>query len=89
MSPRKSHEGKVPKWAYSMHKQQAKKLVQGPFECPSCARKSLVIIIEKNNNRVVGVCGCGFKASVTYVPSFQPLDYYNKLLDQTRKTKTD
>jgi len=87
MAPRKSHEGKVPRWAYSIHKQHAKKLVHGPFECPSCAKKSLVIKTGENNNKVIGVCVCGFKALVSYVPSFQPVDYYNKLLDQARKNK--
>lgn len=85
MCPRKSPEGKVARWAYTIYKRQARKIAHGPFECPSCAKSLLIINVDEKRKIVNGSCGCGFKISLDYFPSFQPIDYYSKLIDRIRK----
>jgi transcription elongation factor Elf1 len=86
MSPRKSPEGKVAKWAYTMYKRQAKQLIFGPFLCPSCAKNLLNIRVDKKNKKVTAFCKCGLGTLLEYFSSFEPIDYYNKLLDRKRGT---
>ena len=89
MAPRKSHEGKVAKWAYDLYKQQSRKLIYGPFECFSCANKSLIINVNKKNKEVFGICSCGLKMKLDYFSSFQPVDYFNKLVDTFHRKTSD
>lgn len=86
MCPRKSAEGKVAKWAYTMYKDKGKKLTFGPYECPMCARNNLSISVDTKNKIVTAACGCGFETKLTYVPSYEPIDYYNKVIDQIYHT---
>jgi len=85
MSPRKSPEGRVAKWSYTMYKRQGKKLTFGPFQCPLCARNLLVVKVDKKKKEVGAICGCGLEASLDYSPTLEPIDYYNRLMDQLRK----
>jgi len=78
--PRKSPEGKVAKWAYTMYKQKRKKVAHGPYNCPVCAKNTLNILIDKKNKRVIASCICGIKRSLDYSPIFETIDYYNKLV---------
>ena len=47
MSPRKSGQGKVEKWAYDIYQQQKRTLSTGPYACPKCAKTTLAIVIDK------------------------------------------
>ena len=84
MSPRKSPQGKVEKWAYNMYKQKIRTLSTGPYTCPLCAKTTLAIVIDKKKKEVNAKCACGFNDDVNFFEAFQPIDYYNKIIDKLR-----
>jgi transcription elongation factor Elf1 len=86
MSPRNSSQGKVEKWAYDIYQQQRRILSTGPYMCPKCAKNSLAIVIDKRRRLVHGKCGCGHVEYVKFYDAFQPIDYYNKIIDKSRST---
>lgn len=88
VSPRKSHDGKVPRWLYKSHGRRTKQVVMGPYDCPECGIQGIVIRIDQKTEQVLAKCSCGFSAELAFCPSFQPVDYYGKLIDTYYKTKT-
>jgi len=84
MSPRKSPQGKVEKWAYDMYQQKTRTLLTGPYTCPICAETTFVITIDKKRKEVTGKCACGLNDKVKFFEAYQPIDYYNKLVDKLR-----
>ena len=82
MSPRKKTDGRVPRWAYRSHKSKVKKLTYGPYDCPKCGNNSLVVNADKKQTEVFVKCNCGFSKILPYSPAFQPIDYYNKIIDE-------
>ena len=84
MSPRNSLQGKIEKWAYDIFQQKRRTLSTGPYACPKCAKTRFAIVIDKNNKLVHGKCVCGYVDYVRFYEAFQPIDYYNKLIDQSR-----
>ena len=87
MTPRKSPHGKVAKWAYDMYKQKKKRIAYGPYACPRCGKNLLRINISKQAKEVSANCSCGFNKALKYSEIFEPVDYYNKMLDQIRQNK--
>ena len=84
MSPRNSPQGKVEKWAYNIYQQQRRTLSTGPYTCPKCAKTTLAIVIDKKKKVVHGKCVCGYVDYVRFYEAFQPIDYYNKIIDKSR-----
>ena len=82
MCPRKSAEGKVAKWAYMMYKDKCRKAAVGPYECPNCSNNNLLLKIDRDNSAVTAVCNCGFRSDLKFVSIYEPIDYYNKIVDQ-------
>ena len=82
MSPRKSGQ-KVERWAHDMY-QQKRTLLTGPYTCPKCAETTLAIVIDKKKKVVHGQCACGYVEYVKFYEAFQPIDYYNKIIDKSR-----
>lgn len=82
MSPRKGHEGKVPRWLYKSRGSRIRCIIVGPYNCPSCASKGLVINVDKKGKTVLAKCTCGFSKDLTFFDAFQPVDYYGKLIDE-------
>jgi len=84
MSPRKSGQGKVEKWAYDIYQQEKRNLSTGPYACPKCAKTTLAIVIDNKKKAVHGKCACGYVEYVRFYEAFQPIDYYNKIIDKSR-----
>lgn len=89
MSPRrrKSHEGHVPRWLYKGRGTKRKAILEGPYECPRCGKKTLTIKVDRENKTVESKCSCGLSTDLEFRPMFQPVDYYGKLIDQIYKPK--
>ena len=85
MSPRRSPQGKVEKWAYDIYQQQRRTLSTGPYICQKCAKTTLAIVIDEKKKVVYAKCACGFVDYVRFFEAFQPIDYYNKIIDKNRK----
>jgi len=83
MSPRNG-QGKVERWAYDMYQKERRTLSTGPYLCPKCAKTTLAIVIDKKKKVVHGKCGCGYDDYVKFYQAFQPIDYYNKIIDKSR-----
>ena len=84
MSPRNSPQGKVEKWAYDLYQQQRRNVSIGPYTCPKCAKKTLAIVVNKKKKVVHGKCACRYVEYVKFYEAFQPIDYYNKIIDKNR-----
>ena len=67
-----------------MYQQKTRTLSTGPYTCPLCAETTLAIVIDKMKKEVNAKCACGFNENVNYLESFQPIDYYNKIIDNLR-----
>jgi transcription elongation factor Elf1 len=63
---------------------EAKQLFTGPYDCPSCTKTLLQIVISKNNE-VHATCTCGIDEKLTYAPVFQGVDYYSKFMDEWKR----
>ena len=85
MSPRNSPYGKVEKWAYDIYQKERRNLSTGPYTCPKCGVTTLAIIIDKKKKLVHGKCACGYVDYVRFYEVFQPIDYYNKIIDKLKK----
>ena len=72
------------KWAYDMYQQKTRTLSTGPYTCPLCSETTLAIVIDKTKIEVNAKCACGFNENVNYLEAFQPIDYYNKIIDNLR-----
>lgn len=86
MSPRKSHEGKVPRWLYKSRGTRTKQIVIGPYSCPVCGLQGIVINLDKENEKVLARCSCGFSKDLAFRSAFEPVDYYGKLIDEYYKS---
>ena len=84
MSPRKSRY-RVPEWVAQSIRNKRMKLLHGPYDCPKCWKNNLRIHVDNKRKEVVAVCNCGFEHTLKYVPSFYPVDYYNKVVDLLSK----
>jgi transcription elongation factor Elf1 len=62
-----------------------KKLLCGSYYCPKCGLEKLRVGVDKKNKEAVAICACGFEQNLNYVPAFETVDYYNKLIDQLKK----
>lgn len=89
LAPRKSQEGHVPRWRYRSHKRKVKAIIEGPYDCPVCGKRSLVLQIDRDNENVKAECACGFSNNLEFRPVFQPVDYYGKLVDQYYNQRQD
>ena len=84
MTPKKSGQGNVEKWAFDIYQQQRRTLSTGPYVCPKCAKTTLAIIIDKKKKIVHGKCACGYMEYIKFYEAFQTIDYYNKIIDKSR-----
>jgi len=87
LAPRKTHEGHVPRWLYKSRGRRTKAILEGPYDCPACGKRTLAIQIDQNRKIVEFKCACGFSRNLEFRPVFQPVDYYGKLIDQYYKHK--
>jgi len=81
MSPRKTRY-RIPEWQVKQLRDRRKKILYGPYTCPKCNQDKLRIRVNKQNKKVTAICDCGLEYSFKYVSSYEPVDYYNKLIDQ-------
>lgn len=52
------------------------------FTCPNCESRCVNVIVKKSEGKVTVVCGqCGLTAVYDYNPLLQPVDYFNKFVD--------
>ncbi len=61
-----------------------KKTIPKVFLCPHCARVAVNVrkVKEKGQEKVIVVCGvCGLRAEYEVNELYQPVDYYNKFVD--------
>lgn len=86
MSPRKARY-QVPGWVAQSIRDKRKKLLHGPYDCPKCKMNKLRIQVNKKRKEVVAICSCGVEYPLKYIPAFEAIDYYNKLMDQINKKK--
>ena len=84
MSPRKSRY-RTPEWVAESIRSKRKKLLHGPYNCPKCGTNKLRIQVDKESKEVIAICACGLEHPLNYVPSFESVDYYNKLTDKLYK----
>ena len=81
MSPRKAryeHEKHIVQGI----RDRRKKILMGPYTCPTCSFERLRIVIDKKSEKVLAVCKCGFRKNVVYNPRREAIDYYNELFDK-------
>jgi len=81
MSPRKDRY-RVPEWRVKLFKDESKKILFGPYICPKCNQDNLKIKVDKEKKEVTVTCDCGLEHSLKYIPSYDPVDYYNKFIDE-------
>ena len=81
MSPRKSRY-RIPEWEVQSLRAKRKKILFGPYTCPKCKQDRLRIKVDKQTKEVIAICDCDLEHLFKYVPSYDPVDYYNKLIDQ-------
>jgi len=86
MSPRKARY-QVPGWVAQSIRDKRKKLLHGPYDCPKCKMTKLKIQVDKERKEVDAICSCGIEYPLKYIPAFEAIDYYNKLMDQINKKK--
>ena len=82
MCPRKSHL-KIPKWRVKQFQQKRNKMLSGPYTCPNCNKEKLQIEINAKKKDVAAFCECGLERSFKYVSIYDPVDYYNKIIDES------
>jgi len=85
MSPRKERY-KTPEYIAQAIRAKRRKLLHGSYYCPKCGKDQLMIQIDKKEKNVVAVCSCGIEHSLNYVHAYEAVDYYNKFIDQFKKT---
>jgi len=81
MSPRKE-QYRIPKWQVKQFQAKRDKMLYGPYSCPKCRQVKIKVNIDKQEKSVKLVCSnCGFEQSSKYVSIYEPVDYYNELMD--------
>jgi len=59
-----------------------KKTLPKIFTCPFCGSTSVTVKADKENGRVLVVCGvCNLRAELSYSPVKHNVDYYNSFVD--------
>jgi len=86
MSPRKARY-RVPEHIAQAIREKRRNLLHGPYNCPKCGKIKLRIQIDKKMKEAAAICSCGLQYPLKYFPPFEPIDYYNKLIDQLNKKK--
>ena len=86
MCPRKERY-QTPEWVVKSKRNQRKGILYGPYNCPKCMQKKLQINLDKKNEKVTASCNCGFQDTLKYIPSYEPVDYFNKIMDEIQKDK--
>lgn len=81
MAPRKERY-QTPKYVVQAIREKRKQMLHGSYYCPKCGTNRLRIELDKEKKEVIAVCICGIEYQLKYVSAFEPVDYYNKLLDQ-------
>lgn len=84
MSPRKARY-QTPEWIAQSIRAKRKKLLHGLYDCPKCKMNKLRIKVDKGRKEVVAICDCGLEYLLKYVPAFESIDYYNRLIDRFNK----
>jgi transcription elongation factor Elf1 len=87
MSPQSGYGGKVEKWRITRIKMQRGKIIFGPYRCPSCYLETLMVKVDKREKKVSAACSCGFSQNLEFIPHFDPIDYYGRLVDNFHKKK--
>jgi len=82
VTPRKSHDGRVPRWLYRSRGKIRKAIVEGPYDCPVCGKHNLKIRIDKSNKIVEATCICGLSRDLKFRSMLEPVDYYAEIVDQ-------
>jgi len=76
----------IPHNQVRMFQKAAKQLANGPYDCPNCGKKQLLILIDKKNKVASVSCpSCGLQQPLKYAPVFQGVDYYNKFIDNYKR----
>lgn len=86
MCPRKSRY-RIPQWKVQRYRSRGNQILFGPYYCPKCREKTLKININNKEESVEATCNCGFEHSFRYRRIYDPIDYYNDLIDRFKKTK--
>lgn len=60
-------------------------MVMGPFECPRCGSE-LYFRRDPDSGKILVKCECGLSGEWEYSENLLPVDYYNKLTDESRST---
>jgi transcription elongation factor Elf1 len=82
LCPRKDHL-RVPQWKVNQFRQKGKRILNGPYECPTCKKENLRIRIIYGKKEATAFCECGLERSLKYVSIYDPVDYYEKIVDET------
>lgn len=80
MSPRKARY-EVEKHVVKGIRDRCRKILMGPYLCPSCNKENLRILITHESEKVYAKCICGFKRNLEYSSGREGIDYYNDLFD--------
>ena len=86
MAPRNDRY-EVPAWRVKSIRDRTEKILSGPYTCPSCQEEKLRIKVDAKTEEASATCNCGFKYILKYVRSYDPVDYYNFLLDRLRQSQ--
>ena len=86
MSPRKERF-RIPEWKVQLYKAENKKILFGPYSCPKCKLDRLELDIDKKKKEAIAKCECGFTYNFKYIALFEPVDYYNELMDKLNEQK--
>ena len=80
----------IPNNQIRMFQRDAKKIANGPYDCPKCGKKQLLILIDNKNKETSAKCpSCGLEKALRYAPVFQGVDYYNKFIDEYKKSHSN
>jgi len=75
---------RVERRRYKWLKATSKRMVMGPFDCPSCGAE-LYFSRDSKQRKVMAKCSqCGISGEWDIIESLEPVDYYNKLVDEYR-----
>jgi transcription elongation factor Elf1 len=77
---------RVERRRYKYLKATSKKMVFGPFECPSCGA-DIFFRLDKDRNKIIIRCQCGLTGEWDPSPTLQPIDYYSKLMESRNQHK--
>jgi transcription elongation factor Elf1 len=77
----------IPNNQVRIFQREAKKLANGPYDCPRCGKKQLLVLIDNKNKQAALHCpSCTLEQILKYAPVFQGIDYYSKFIDEYKKS---